>query len=418
MYNVRRKKRLNNKTNKYDPADIYNYDKDDEQYNDSDSDYEYMKETKERNLKNIKEKMINRKYLSSDSDSDDYNDNDDDDEDDDEDDDDYDDAEEDDVIENVIDVDDDDDVMFVYPPNEPSANTTTNSLTTKTTTTTTITTATTITNGIGSSNSSGGVNQSTINQQFTGFHYNDIDHLDDNNDDDDDDGVEYILNQDNKKRKINDEKLLNNRKIKKSRWGDKILDVESSPSSTTNQPTLFQQIINPLKPTTSTSIVPSTTTPQQHTNNQLSTPLCQLRNDPDFLAYTRQNFGNHILTDDELKKAEEHYKINLLYQDMLKKRQEIDRLAKNGKFKYEYDSDEDITGGTWEHKLRSAEMEATHVWAEALNKQSEGKHHIGDFLPPEELKKFLEQYDAKKNNRPPDLSDYKEYKLKEDNIGE
>jgi len=27
--------------------------------------------------------------------------------------------------------------------------------------------------------------------------------------------------------------------------------------------------------------------------------------------------------------------------------------------KYEYDSDEDIEGGTWEHKLRSAEMEAT-----------------------------------------------------------
>lgn len=36
---------------------------------------------------------------------------------------------------------------------------------------------------------------------------------------------------------------------------------------------------------------------------------------------------------------------------------------------------------------------------------------------PEELKKFMEQYEAKKNNRQPDLSDYKEYKLKEDNIG-
>ena len=27
--------------------------------------------------------------------------------------------------------------------------------------------------------------------------------------------------------------------------------------------------------------------------------------------------------------------------------------------KYEYDSDEDTEGGTWEHKLRSAEMGAT-----------------------------------------------------------
>uniref|UniRef100_A0A1B0DL25 Uncharacterized protein n=1 Tax=Phlebotomus papatasi TaxID=29031 RepID=A0A1B0DL25_PHLPP len=127
--------------------------------------------------------------------------------------------------------------------------------------------------------------------------------------------------------------------------------------------------------------------------------------------------GTTNLSEEDWKKAEDHYKINLLYQDMLKKRQEIDRLAKKGQFKYEYDSDEDITGGTWEHKLRMAEMDATKAWAEALTKQSEGRHHIGDFLPPEELRKFMEKYNAKKNNREPDMSDYKEYKLKEDNIG-
>lgn len=42
---------------------------------------------------------------------------------------------------------------------------------------------------------------------------------------------------------------------------------------------------------------------------------------------------------------------------------------------------------------------------------------IGDFLPPEELKKFMEIYKSKQTNREPDLSDYKEYKLKEDNKG-
>lgn len=42
---------------------------------------------------------------------------------------------------------------------------------------------------------------------------------------------------------------------------------------------------------------------------------------------------------------------------------------------------------------------------------------LGDFLPPEELKKFMEKYDAVKNNKMPDLSDYKEFKLKEDNVG-
>jgi hypothetical protein len=37
----------------------------------------------------------------------------------------------------------------------------------------------------------------------------------------------------------------------------------------------------------------------------------------------------------------------------------------------------------------------------------------------EELKKFMEKYQAQKQNEtaPPDVSDYKEFKLKEDNIG-
>lgn len=101
----------------------------------------------------------------------------------------------------------------------------------------------------------------------------------------------------------------------------------------------------------------------------------------------------------------------------MRKREELKRLEAQGKHKYEYDSDEETEGGTWEHKLRSAEMEATQMWAEELTAQAEGKHHIGDFLPPDELKKFMEQYNAVKQGKEPDLSDYKEYKLKEDNIG-
>lgn len=106
-----------------------------------------------------------------------------------------------------------------------------------------------------------------------------------------------------------------------------------------------------------------------------------------------------------------------MYQNLLRKREEVKRLEAQGKHKYEYDSDEETEGGTWEHKLRSAEMEATQMWAEELTAQAEGKHHIGDFLPPDELKKFMEQYNALKQGKEPDLSDYKEYKLKEDNIG-
>lgn len=83
--------------------------------------------------------------------------------------------------------------------------------------------------------------------------------------------------------------------------------------------------------------------------------------------------------------------INLLYQDMVRKKEELERLEAAGKNKYEYDSDEETEGGTWEHKLRSAEMEATQKWADELTEQAKGKHHIGDFLPPDELARFMEK---------------------------
>lgn len=182
-------------------------------------------------------------------------------------------------------------------------------------------------------------------------------------------------------------------KRKKSRWGE-------APEVTS----------------TTVQLTPSATvTPTTAAAKPMLTTIT--RSDPALLQYARQNFGTTNLSEEDWKKAEEHFKINLLFQDMQKKRHELDHLAKNGKFKYEYDSDEDINGGTWEHKIRSSEMEATIKWAEALNKQCEGKHHIGDFLPPDELKKFMEKYQSQKNTEQPDVSDYKEFKLKEDNIG-
>ena len=75
---------------------------------------------------------------------------------------------------------------------------------------------------------------------------------------------------------------------------------------------------------------------------------------------------------------------------MMAKRAELEKLKEAGKNKYEYDSDEEIDEkGTWEHKLREKEMIATQEWAESLTEMAKGKHHIGDFLPPDELKKFL-----------------------------
>ncbi|KAK2868329.1 hypothetical protein Q7C36_000200 [Tachysurus vachellii] len=86
---------------------------------------------------------------------------------------------------------------------------------------------------------------------------------------------------------------------------------------------------------------------------------------------------------------------------------------------HEYDSDEEIDNkhGTWEHRLRKMEMEKTREWAEQLTEMGKGKHFIGDFLPPDELEKFMETFKALKEGRDPDYSEYKEFKLTVENIG-
>ncbi|XP_045465905.1 uncharacterized protein LOC123674844 [Harmonia axyridis] len=185
------------------------------------------------------------------------------------------------------------------------------------------------------------------------------------------------------------------RKRRRSRWGEKVKDVQ-------------EQVIVP----------PVIEVPLPINPHQGQVMLSKVtRTDPGLLQYAKQIYNHLNLTDEEWKKAEDHYKINLLYQDMVKKREEADRLKLAGKKKYDYDSDEDTDGGTWEHKLREKEMMATQLWAAELNRQAEGKHHIGDFLPPEEFKRFMEKSSAAKEGRQLNLSDYKEFKIKEDNIG-
>ncbi|CAG5099525.1 Similar to SUGP1: SURP and G-patch domain-containing protein 1 (Homo sapiens), partial [Cotesia congregata] len=235
------------------------------------------------------------------------------------------------------------------------------------------------------------------------------------NDDVDKVSTKHILQSDNN---IKDESKEERRRKRRSRW--------SEPDNKVEIPTVNNQAsnVNPLNQRPgiglsgplgqgSALLTPKTQNPKS--KNPMLTKIS--RNDPALVVYARQTFGTYDLTEEQWKKAEDHYKINLLYQNLMKKREEVKRLESQGKHKYEYDSDEETEGGTWEHKLRSAEMEATQMWAEELTAQSEGKHHIGDFLPPDELKKFMEQYNAVKQGKEPDLSDYKEFKLKEDNIG-
>lgn len=124
------------------------------------------------------------------------------------------------------------------------------------------------------------------------------------------------------------------------------------------------------------------------------------------------------------KQIKEQQEIQEMYMRILAQRAAYQAGAvvqkDSDKPKYEYDSDEDIEGGTWEHKKRKKEMRKTEEKAVELTQKGKGKHHIGDFLPPEELKKFTAKVKAVKGESSLDsfdFSDYAEHKIKEDNIG-
>lgn len=89
------------------------------------------------------------------------------------------------------------------------------------------------------------------------------------------------------------------------------------------------------------------------------------------------------------------------------------RAMQDMRHQHGHHSDEEVDSelGTWEHQLRRMEMDQTREWAEQLTKVGQGKHFIGDFLPPDELEKFTETFKALKEGREPDYSEYKEFKL-------
>ncbi|XP_050714344.1 uncharacterized protein LOC126997342 isoform X3 [Eriocheir sinensis] len=74
------------------------------------------------------------------------------------------------------------------------------------------------------------------------------------------------------------------------------------------------------------------------------------RNTPAIIAYAQKVFSSVDLTDAQWKQCEEQMKMNVVFQLLQAKKRESERLEQQGKLKYEYDSDEDTEGGTWEHK--------------------------------------------------------------------
>ncbi|XP_070800208.1 SURP and G-patch domain-containing protein 1 isoform X2 [Pituophis catenifer annectens] len=130
------------------------------------------------------------------------------------------------------------------------------------------------------------------------------------------------------------------------------------------------------------------------------------------------------LSDAQKKQLKEQQEMQQMYDMIMKHKQAMQEMQimweKTIKdHQSGYDSDEEIDNelGTWEHQLRRMEMDKTREWAEQLTQMGRGKHFIGDFLPPDELEKFMETFKALKEGREPDYSEYKEFKLTVENIG-
>lgn len=62
---------------------------------------------------------------------------------------------------------------------------------------------------------------------------------------------------------------------------------------------------------------------------------------------------------------------------------------------------EDMAMEAWqkEHKMRTLEMQKSEEKSANLTDAGKGKHFIGDFLPPDELAKFMEKVKAIKEGR-------------------
>ncbi|KAM5192170.1 SURP and G-patch domain-containing protein 1 [Mantella aurantiaca] len=130
------------------------------------------------------------------------------------------------------------------------------------------------------------------------------------------------------------------------------------------------------------------------------------------------------LSDAQKKQLKEQQEMQQMYDMIMKHKkamQEVQHMWEKAvkQHQHDYDSDEEVDNefGTWEHQLRRMEMDKTREWAEQLTEMGRGKHFIGDFLPPDELDKFMETFKALKEGREPDYSEYKEFKLTVENIG-
>jgi len=125
---------------------------------------------------------------------------------------------------------------------------------------------------------------------------------------------------------------------------------------------------------------------------------------PAMKAYAAKIFGGVELTEDQWKHCEIQLQMNTLMTS------KPVGMAVN--------SDE---GGTWEHKLRRAEIERTESsrWKENYQNDDDPpiSHHISHFLPPEELAKFMQRQKVMSSGGQMDTSENQDSKLGGDNRG-
>lgn len=141
--------------------------------------------------------------------------------------------------------------------------------------------------------------------------------------------------------------------------------------------------------------------------------------DPELIKYAIQVFGRCNLTAEQWKQLEDQRKMKVLVAMVQRKKAKRAKFEASGRPMYEYDSDEEVDGGTWEHKKRMEEMEKTREWADKITEMNKGKHHIGDFLPPDQLERFMKKWDSIKDGSTSILfdEDYQDFKLQSQNKG-
>lgn len=134
--------------------------------------------------------------------------------------------------------------------------------------------------------------------------------------------------------------------------------------------------------------------------------------DADLMQYAKQVFGTVHLEEHQWRQLVDQRNIRMLTQMCRKS-------VKKVREQYEYDSDEEVDGGTWEHKRRMQEMDKTKERAQLVTTMNQGKHHIGHFLPPDKLSRFLQQWNNLKQGKDPDqnLADGEANKIAADNVG-